>query len=233
MSLWSLFNANDGKTVFKWTHYLPIYEHHFSRYVNRPITLLEIGCLHGGSLQMWKRFLGPHVTIVSIDIDPNARNHEEDQVHIRIGDQSDESFLLSLVEEFGKFDIIIDDGSHVCEHQIKSFSVLYPHVTDLGLYALEDLHTNYWPDYGGGYKKPSTFIELAKNLIDELNAYHTRGANEVSEFTNSTYGMHFYDSMIVFEKGRLPRRHDLLIGTNSEGKKCWQEKQSVPYKKTR
>ena len=182
---------------------------------------------------MWKRFFGPHATIVGIDIDPTVLNHVEDQISIRIGDQSDEQFLLGVVEEFGKFDIIIDDGSHICEHQTKSFSILYPYVTDNGIYAVEDLHSNYWPEYGGGLKNPSSFIELAKGLIDELNAYHTRNAVEVNEFTNSTHGMHFYDSMIFFEKGRLLRRHDLIVGTDASGHKVWQEKQSVPYVKTR
>ncbi len=233
MSLWSLFNSNDGKTVFKWTHYLPIYERHFSRFVNRPLTILEIGCLHGGSLQMWKKYFGPHATIVAIDIDASAKAHEEDQISIRIGDQSDQNFLLNLVEEFGEFDIIIDDGSHICEHQIQSFKVLYPYVKENGIYAVEDLHTNYWPEYSGGLKKESTFIELSKNLIDELNAYHTRGAVEVNEFTNSTYSINFYDSMIFFEKGRLLRRHDLIVGKDTNGNRLWQEKQSIPYIKTR
>lgn len=233
MSLWHLFNLNDGKTVFKWTHYLPIYERHFERFVNRPMSILEIGCLHGGSLQMWKRYFGPLANIVAIDIDPNAKAHEEDQISVRIGDQSDEKFLFNVVEEFGQFDIIVDDGSHLPEHQIKSFKVLYPNIKDSGVYVVEDLHTNYWPEYSGGLKKDTTFIELSKNLIDELNAYHTRGVVDVTEFTNSTFSMSFYDSMIFFEKGRLPRRHDLIIGKDAAGNRLWQEKQSVPYKNTK
>lgn len=182
---------------------------------------------------MWKRYFGPHATIVGIDIDPAVKSHEEDQIHIRIGDQSDTKFLKSLVDEFGPFDIVIDDGSHICEHQVTSFQELYPHVKDNGIYAVEDLHTNYWPEYNGGYKKNSSFIELSKNLIDELNAYHTRNTVEVNEFTNSTYSINFYDSMIVFEKGRLLRRHDLIVGRDQNGNRCWQEKQSIPYKNTR
>ena len=45
MSLWSLFSENPDKDVFKWSHYLPIYENHFQRFVNKPLTVLEIGCL--------------------------------------------------------------------------------------------------------------------------------------------------------------------------------------------
>jgi SAM-dependent methyltransferase len=233
VSLWSSFQQHDGKRVFKWTHYLPVYEQHFSRFVNRPLTVLEIGCLGGGSLQMWKSFLGPHVTVVGADLNPACRELEEDQIHIRIGDQGDPAFLQSLVDEFGKFDIVIDDGSHLPHHQIISFQCLYPHVCDNGVYVVEDLHTNYWPDWGGGVKRPGTFMELAKDLVDSLNAYHARGALPVTEFTNSTMSMHFYDSMIVFEKGRMLRRHSQSVGRNEAGQRSSEEMQSVPYVPTR
>jgi cephalosporin hydroxylase len=226
MSLWNLFYDNTGKDIFKWLHYLPIYESHFERYVNKPLTILEIGCLHGGSLQLWKRYFGPHATIVGIDIDPNCMAHVEDQISIRIGSQEDPQFLESVVAEFGQFDIVIDDGSHVPEHQIVSFKTLYPFVKENGIYVVEDLHTNYWVEPGR-----FTFMELAKNLVDELNAYHARGAFEVTPFTNSTGSMHFYDSMIFFEKAALTARRDLIIA-NRDGVRIRQQKQYAPYQKT-
>jgi hypothetical protein len=61
-------------------------------------------------------------------------------------------------------------------------------------------------------RKPSTFIELCKNLIDELNADHTRGALPATEFTNSTLSMHFYDSVIVFERGTHTRKAGSMMG---------------------
>jgi 23S rRNA U2552 (ribose-2'-O)-methylase RlmE/FtsJ len=231
MSLWSQFYENPGKDVFKWVHYLPIYEKHFQRYVNQTVTVLEIGCLHGGSLQMWKRYLGPHARIVGIDINPACAAHEEDQIHVRIGSQDDKAFLRKVAEEFGPFDIVIDDGSHICEHLITSFEVLYGFVKDNGIYVAEDLHTNYWNGYGGGVRRTGTFIEHAKLLIDELNAYHTQGALDVTRFTNTTASIHFYDSMIFFEKAVLSARRDLIVGTR-DGQRVRQTKQLMPLKKT-
>ena len=46
------------------------------------------------------------------------------------------------------------------------------------------------------------YIEQSKVFIDELNAAHTRGAVPISEFSKTTMSMHFYDSVIVFERGR-------------------------------
>ena len=37
-------------------------------------------------------------------------------------------------------------------------------------------------------------------MIDSLNAYHSRGAVPVDEFARITTSMHFYDSVVVFEK---------------------------------
>lgn len=227
MSLWSLFYDNSGKDVFKWLHYLPIYEKHFERYVNKSLTILEIGCLHGGSLQLWKRYFGPHVQIVGVDIDEACKNHTEDQIEVRIGSQDDPEFLASVAKEFGPFDIVIDDGSHICEHQIVSFNALYQHVKEDGIYVVEDLHTNYWDEYGGGVERAGSFIELSKKLIDELNAYHSRGALSPNAFTNSIGGIHFYDSMIFFEKTKMSPRRDLIIARR-DGKIIREQKQFSP-----
>jgi len=206
MTLWSDFLTNDKRLIHKWKHYFPIYERHFKDFVYKPVTFIEIGCGGGGSLQMWKRYFGPHARIVGIDINPVAKGYEEDQIEVRIGDQSDEKFLQTVVDEFGSPDIVLDDGSHVMKHIIASFQFLYPHTAKNGVYMVEDLHTAYWEDYGGGLRLPSTFMELSKNLIDELNADHTNGALPPTEFTKSTLSMHFYDSVAVFERGAHTRK---------------------------
>jgi cephalosporin hydroxylase len=213
MSLWSLFLNNEKRVIHKWRHYFPIYEHHFGRFVNRPCLMIEIGCGEGGSLQLWKSFLGPYAQIVGIDINPDCRAFEEDQIAIRIGDQSDEGFLASVLDEFGTPDIVLDDGSHVMKHIQVSFAFLYNRTSPSGVYVVEDLHTAYWPEYEGGLRRDGSFIETAKNLIDELNADHTRGALEPTEFTRNTLGMHFYDSVCVFERGRHLPKSAPRIGT--------------------
>ena len=125
---------------------------------------------------MWKRFLGPHARIVGIDLRPECKEFVEDQIDIRIGDQSDKAFLLDLCKEFGAPDVVLDDGSHIMSHIHASFSVLYPQLQRNGVYLVEDLHTAYWPEYEGGLKRQESFIETCKGLIDELNADHSRGA---------------------------------------------------------
>lgn len=69
--------------------------------MNRTTTFIEIGICKVGSLQLWKRYLGPFAQIVGIDIDPTCKVVEEDQIAVRIGDQSDLNFLQKIINEFG------------------------------------------------------------------------------------------------------------------------------------
>jgi cephalosporin hydroxylase len=199
--LWHHFLTKSGRGMAKWTHYFPAYEQHLSRYVNRPALLVEIGVERGGSLQLWKQYLGPHAQIVGIDISP-AAVFEEDQITVRVGDQSDLAFLQTIVDEFGPPDIVIDDGSHMMSDVTSTFRFMYPRMSRVGAYLVEDMHTAYWPDWGGGLHSPASFIEIAKSLIDELNAADTMGFVQPTAFTAETLSIHFYESLIVFERGR-------------------------------
>ena len=207
MTLWSLFQNNTSRPIHKWNHYFPVYESHFARYVNRPLVFLEIGCGNGGSLKMWKNYFGPFAQIVGIDINSECKQFEEDQIAVRIGDQSDEKFLESVCQEFGEFDIVLDDGSHVMEYIKATFSFLYPNLSKNGIYMVEDLHTAYWNEFGGGVRSSSSFIEFAKDCVDQLNIQHTRGKLDPTPISKSTQSIHFYDSMVVFEKAiQFPKK---------------------------
>lgn len=200
--LWADFLTNRGRLIHKCAHYFPIYEEHLTRFVNRPVLLVEIGVARGGSLQMWKRFLGPLATIVGIDINPGCRAVEEDQIHVRIGSQADTGFLGDVLAEFGVPDIVIDDGSHIMNDVNTTFAFLYSRIAAHGVYLVEDLQTAYWDRYGGGVKREGTFIEHCKDLIDQLNAYNTEGVLAPTDFTRTTTSMHIYDAVVVFEKGK-------------------------------
>lgn len=213
MNLWQDFVNNDKKVIHKWMHYFPIYEKHFSPWRNKTLNFLEIGVSKGGSLQMWRRFFGPMATVIGIDMNPECLAHQEEGIHIRIGDQSDPVFLALLIKEFGQPDIVLDDGSHRMDHIKKSFEFLYPKISKNGLYVVEDLHTAYWEEYGGGVDDEDTFINVSKRFIDSLNAEHSRGAIQPDFITEHTFGIYFYDSVIVFERGTIPIKKARQTGT--------------------
>jgi hypothetical protein len=217
------FLNNPGRVIHKWKHYFEIYERHFARYRGRPVNIVEIGVFKGGSLQMWKHYFGPQARIVGIDIDPACAVFAEEQVEILIGSQEDRQFLQSVKERVPVIDILIDDGGHRMRQQIVTFEELFPHVAADGVFLCEDLHTSYWDGYGGGYRRPDTFIEYSKSFIDYIHAWHARprarkvwqlSAPElsISDFTRTAHSLHFYDSVLVIEKRPMQPPTDSKTG---------------------
>lgn len=219
MNLWQDFLLNKDKAILKWTHYFPIYERHFAPWQNRTMTFWEIGVLYGGSLQMWQRYFGPMARIIGLDKDATCRQHESPGISIRTGDQSDPVFLQSVIDEFGPPDVILDDGGHQMHQLFQTFQMLYPLLPKNGVYMIEDLHTCYWKEYGGGKDEPNSFVNIAKRFIDDLHANYTRGEIEPNIITRETYGISFYDSIVAFDKGqpwRFPGKTGRDVGAPAD-----------------
>lgn len=163
---------------------------------------------------MWKHYFGDNVQIYAIDIDPNCKQFEDESTSILIGSQSDREFLQHVKKTIPKVDILIDDGGHRMDEQIITFEELYDHVKENGVYLCEDMHTSYWEEYGGGYKKKNSFVEYTKNLIDQLNAWHSEtdewGPDNLSR---SAHSFHFYDSVFVIEKRKMERPWEEMRGS--------------------
>ncbi len=195
------FHRNDHRPIHKSLKYFEIYERFFKRFKGERVRLLEIGVWLGGSLQMWKNYFGNSAKIYGIDINPDCKQYEEEQVKIFIGSQSDSKFLKTIISEVGGFDIVIDDGSHLMGDLSASFENLFGHLSEGGIYLVEDTCTSYWDEYGGGYKKPNTFIEYSKNLIDLVNAYSSRSDDVLGhEFATMLESISYFENVIVFEK---------------------------------
>lgn len=211
------FRDNRGRIIRKWDTYFEVYDRYFSRYRGTDVHLLEIGVCHGGSLQMWKHYFGEKAMIYGVDVNPNCRDFEEDRVKIFIGDQANKKFLHSLKDSIPRIDILIDDGGHKMNQQINTFEVLYPYLAEDGIYICEDVHTSYWKKYSGGFRKRGTFIEYSKDLIDYVNAWHSRQPIrfKVNDFSRSTLGVHFYDSMVAIEKKPRKKPQALQSGTRT------------------
>ena len=191
-------------------YYTPHYQNHFSPFKYKRIKLFEIGVggyelpLHGGnSLRMWKSYF-PYAKITSLDI-YNKSFLQEQRIKIYKGSQIDESLLNKIHKESGAFDIIIDDGSHINEHVIKSFQILFPKLKKGGIYVIEDTQTSYWEDYGGtskNFNKEGTIGYFFKSLIDGLNHEEFMIKDyQKTYFDKHIVSMHFYHNLIFIYKG--------------------------------
>ena len=194
------FLNNSHKRLHKWIHYFDIYETHFARFRGKAPVMVEIGVMGGGSLKMWKEYFGEGSRIVGVDINPDCKAHEGEGIEVFIGSQDDPALIDTIFAKYPHVDLVLDDGSHMMRQMIATFELMYGRVQPKGVYMVEDTHTCYWSEYGGGLRREGSFMEFAKQKFDEINAVHSRGAVPVTSFTRSTACVACYDSVVVFER---------------------------------
>jgi hypothetical protein len=204
------FLEHRGRLIHKWIDYLDIYHRYFASFRGSDVVFLEIGVSEGGSLDMWREYFGARATICGIDIDPLCATRVDEPNIVRIGSQDDPVFLDTVIAEMGRPHIILDDGSHVARHQAASFRHLWPSLRTGGIYVIEDLHTAYWPKWGGGYRRRGSAIEMVKDLIDAQHGWwHDRPpivpASEV-------HAIHQHESIVFIEKGDKARPAHVKVG---------------------
>lgn len=212
------FPARTGnRMLFKMEHYLEIYDELLADRQGRDLSFLEIGIYKGGSLPLWQGFLGPQSRLLFLDIDPACKALELPGTQVEIGDQADPAFLERVGAAYGPFDLIVDDCGHKMHQQITSFRHLWPRLRDRGMYIVEDVHTSYWPGFGGGFREPASFIEFAKDLIDRMHSWYTEDdvGFPLHPLAREIGGIRFYDSLVVIEK-RLKEPPVALTAQNGQ-----------------
>jgi hypothetical protein len=106
--------------------------------------LLEIGIglgseAPGSSLKSWKE-LYPNANIYGADINKKVL-FEEDRIKTFYTNQLSEPDLINFKKRINqiKFEVIIDDGLHTYEANIKTFEILYDLLEKDGYYFIEDI----------------------------------------------------------------------------------------------
>ena len=148
--------------------------------------ILEIGIEKHHSLKMWLEYF-PHAFIYGLDIGVEL---EEERVRVFKADQSSNADLVSVLNMINRpVHFVIDDGSHIPEHQISTFNFFFRFLLEPGgVYIVEDIETSYWNKgslYGYpttyGYKNKKSFIERVKPLVDYINREYL---NDLDSVTN-------------------------------------------------
>lgn len=183
-------------------NYTSHYQRHLCHLRRKPIKLLEIGIggyetptRGGASLRMWRDYFR-RGEIHGIDIYEKRIDLHRMRAHQ--GDQSDRNFLDDFSRQWGPFDVIVDDGSHINAHIRISFEALFiKHLKPGGMYAIEDMATAYNPEYGGGGPGASgTSAELVKQLVDDVN----RTSWSANGHALPVAAVHVYDQLALIEK---------------------------------
>lgn len=152
--------------------YCNIYFDHLKHLKEKKINFLEIGIFQGRSLAMWNDFF-ENGNIYGIDINLTEFNLYKKELKkmngflkkdVIVGEaNTKEKVIFNDV----KFDVILDDGCHKIESQIKTFQNYYPLLKKGGYYIIEDLR-------GGGrhekkleefFKDYNRIFYLERNVI--------------------------------------------------------------------
>jgi demethylmacrocin O-methyltransferase len=188
--------------------YTPHYDRYFCSLKSKRLNILEIGVggyedldTGGGSLRMWKAYFR-NSQIVGIDL-YDKTHLSEHRIDVQQCDQTDTDRLIRLSDDYGGFDIIVDDGSHISDHVITTFETLFPLMRPNGIYVVEDLQTSYWITWRGGLNDPNSSIAYFKGLVDGLNHVEYPIVDyKPTYFDKNIVEISFFHNLVFIQKGR-------------------------------
>jgi len=180
--------------------YLDIYDPVLAPWVDKKITLLELGIHKGGSLQLWHDYF-PRGTIAGIDIELPKDFMPAERIQVFQGSQADTGFLSEVANEMAPegFDIIIDDASHIGALTKTTFWYLFEnHLKPGGLYAIEDWGTGYWEDFPDGKR-----FDIANFPVSPVQPLPSEPAGKGMKvpFPCHSYGLVGFVKELVDEQG--------------------------------
>ncbi len=158
------------------SEYLEVYDRIFDGWVDKELSILELGIRDGGSLELWRDYF-PKATVTGIDIKLPALQNVGPRIKMFEGSQANVEFLKDVAASSpgAQYDIVIDDASHVGELTKRSFWYLFDnHLRAGGIYVIEDWGTGYWSDWPDG-RKPAEhrivrlFPDLWARLLFRFN----------------------------------------------------------------
>jgi 2-polyprenyl-3-methyl-5-hydroxy-6-metoxy-1,4-benzoquinol methylase len=138
LELANYYQTDKGDSYGAAHNYAPLYQSLLSPMRKNRLKVLEIGVARGSSLKMWASWL-TNSTIYGIDINPGCAElcQAFENIHVIVGDAGQHSFGQT------KFDIIIDDGSHLAGDIIQAWDNLRGNVHSNTIYIIEDIHSTF------------------------------------------------------------------------------------------
>jgi len=119
--------------------YNNFYDDEFKDFQKLKINILEFGIHFGASQAAFSKYFSDSV-IIGVDKNPYFKKFFSKNIRSLYCDVSDK-YSLHLLGEYLKedIDIIIDDASHIPDHQLKTFSQMFKILKKKGIYVIEEL----------------------------------------------------------------------------------------------
>ena len=194
-----LFNLFKNSENFSTKHikYFDVYESLLEKFRGKDITFVEIGVLNGGSLDVWKEYFSKKSRIIGIDLNPQCKKFQRDNIEIYIGSQSDQDFWKYFFDKVGPVDIIIDDGGHTNIQQIMTAINCIPNINNNGMLIVEDVHASYMKEFNNPSKY--SFFYFSKKKVDDINSLFPGLKKMKFSLNKYIYSIEFFESIVVFK----------------------------------
>ena len=134
------------RTINQSHDYAKFYDAFFFKIKNKIRNVCEIGVMSGASTAAFYFFF-PKSKIFACDINFQRFNIFSKRIKKVYLDQSNQNEINKFKSKFNKvkYDIIIDDGSHIDDHIILTFNNLIERVSKGGFYIIEDASKELTP----------------------------------------------------------------------------------------
>jgi len=180
---YSAFNCFGGTDKDTRHAYGPLYEKLFAPYKSSAKNVLEIGVYSGASIVVWAEYFAK-ATVDGIDI--TNENFRPDLFPLegnpRLRLYEIDGTLLSAPQDLVKaggaavFDVIVEDGSHLPEHQLLHLEVFATSLAPGGIYVIEDIHQQWvhHPDVKESDSLKTKLAEIAQRKGLRMEWYDLR-----------------------------------------------------------
>jgi hypothetical protein len=194
-----LHNNNLGKVSDKWSSYLSYYDELFEKLERLPVSLLEIGVQNGGSLETWAKYFQNAKHIIGCDINERCRllSFDSNNIKVVIGDANLKETYNKILSINDRFDIVIDDGSHRSIDILNSFLLYFALLEPGGIYIVEDTHTLYSNDFGGGVLNEASAYNFFKKMVDVINFQFWQDELSIEVFLRTFFDLNKVPKFII------------------------------------
>lgn len=202
--------GSDKGTIESAHLYTEFYQPFFEKYENPKI--LEIGTWQGASAHMFNDFYDGNCEIYTCDILPETQDNVKDlpNAHFFLVDAGNKESVDSLREKLSgiKFDIIIDDASHVWWDQMNLLRGLNRLLAKDGIYIIEDIHySRLYPDMAESplffvnFLKPNIMLSEEENneLLSRIKDVQIMSRKNNSEQMMAYFGGRSITAILTFE----------------------------------
>lgn len=195
----SAFHVQPGHTPHRHP-YTAVYDMLFATRRYDPLVFGELGVLDNMSMHVWRGYF-PNATLYGFDAFPDkieaARQAALPRTHYALADVGNRRSLFDAFNDTGRaFDVLIDDSTHLFDHQILFIGVALEFVRPGGMVIVEDVFRG-WDETRYCAALQPVYPYFSSGTFIETNHAQAYSAGNVEPYYNN-------DKLLVLVRNETP-----------------------------